>query len=304
MSITLYFGKLNLISEDIYEIYDNPQRIKDLYTSLYLGIRSGLIFEKQRTFVHDNGEIGHETIQYEMHVLDINEDYVEGWIYKNSVIRYKILDKASRQLLPQSVNSTEGIRFCLDIRNELVGYDTKQRFGYREFLEAFQEIINLGQEGIESPYRFSLELRTMGMSLDEIKESLHQIGNIKELTIQMQPPNPSAKLLNELQQRGEDFIQEMRDANATAIGFNFFSEGSSGLNIDSPLINERITDLRGLCQRLTVDEAIQKGYARVEAQSKAGVKYTTRDQKPYKRVIDGIEDFADACKDAFIHLLS
>lgn len=307
MSITLYFGKINLISEDIFKIYDDPKKMQDLYASLALGIKSGLVYEKLKTFENDDGGIVQEIIRYETNILSIDQEYAEGWLYKNSIIRYKILDKESGKLEPRAVESTEGIRFCLSIKNELVGFDTKQRFGYREFLEAFQEIINLGQKTIESPYRFMLELRTQGMSLEGIKENLHKIGKIKELTIQMQPPNPSAELLDELQKRGEDFIQEMKDANATTIGFTFLSEGTSGLNIDSPLINERITDLQGLCHSLTVNEAIQKGYARVEVQSQTGVKYTTRDERPYKRVIDRIEDFGDfvnGCKEAFLHLLS
>lgn len=304
MSITLFFGKLNLVTEDIFEIYDNPEKLKDLFTNLYLGVKSGLHYEKERSFLRDDGEIISQTIRYSMQVFSIDQSYVEGRIYKSSAIHYKILDKLSGELLPQSVENTEEIQFYLDIQHELVGYDTKQRFGYREFLEAFGEIINSGQAAIESPYRFKVELRTMGMNLEEIKESLHRIGRIKELTIKMQPPNPSNDLLAELQHRGDGFVKEMKQANATTIGFTFESEGSSGLNIDSPLINDRITDLQGLCSMLSVEEAIQKGYATVNAQSKSGVKYTTGEEKPYKRVIDSLEEFVSGCKDAFRQLLS
>lgn len=304
MSITLFFGKLNLITEDIFDIYDDPTKMKDLHASIYLGMKSGLHYEKEKPYKRDDGEIGWETIKYDMHILTLDQDYAEGWIYKNSTIRYKILDKQTSELIPKSVESAEGIRFCLDIKNELIGYDTKQRFGYREFLDVFQELINIAQKEIDSPYRFEVELRTMGMNLQEIKDSLHKIGRIKELTIKMQPPNPSAQLLDDLQQRGEDFVSGMKTANATMVGFTFESQGSSGLNIDSPLINERINDLQGLCSVLSVDEALKKGYAKVDAQSQSGVKYTTRDEKPYKRVVEGVWDFLDGCKEAFLELIS
>lgn len=302
MSI-LFFGKINLVTDDIYEIYKDPRKVTNMYNSLFRGIKSGLTYKKEMLYTDDDGQSRVNIIRYVMDVLSLDQSYVEGWIYKNSTINYKVLNESSKELLSRSVDNTEAIRFCLDIQHELVGYDTKIRFGYREFLEAFEEIVNSGQENIKSPYRFRVDLLTMGMSLEEIKESLHKIGRIRELTIKMQPPNPSNDLLSELQQRGDGFVKKMKEANATAIGYSFESEGSSGLNIDSPLINERITDLQGLCSMLSVNESLQKGYASVDAQSNTGVKYTTRDEKPYKRVFTGIEEFVDVCKDAFRQLI-
>ena len=73
-------------------------------------------------------------------------------------------------LVPQSTENTEGNRFTLDLEHGFVGYNTSTRFGYKEFIEAFVNIVNLGEEALEHDYRYNMRICTSGINLDEIKE--------------------------------------------------------------------------------------------------------------------------------------
>jgi hypothetical protein len=304
MSITLYFAKLNLVSDDIFQVYDNPTQMNDVYNSLYDAINSRQQLEKENYYTDENGEIRKSVVEYSTHVLSIDKTYtyVEGWLYKKSMLYYKTLDATTNTLKQQSTQNTEAIRFVLDTKKELVGYDTAIRFGYREFLDAFGKLINLGEEATGYNYRFSISLCSSGIDLDDIKLGLKSIGQIRDLKIRIQPPNPNEKLLEDIQKRADGYMKDMKDANVTETEFVFSTRGSSGINLNSSLIDEKINDIQSLYSTLTLDESTRKGYVSVNATSTTGRVYASGESKPFKKVIDFIDEFFESCIDAFAQL--
>lgn len=301
MSMTLYFAKLNLVSDDIFSLYDDPKQRKNISYALYEAIKSNEHWKKENFFVDDNGELSSTVIEYSAHILRIDDThtYVEGWLYKKSRLYYKTLDSNTNTLVQQSTENTEGNRFTLDLNHGLVGYNTSTRFGYKEFIEAFENLVNLGEEACKYDYRYSMSLCVSGINLDEIKKELKNIGRIKELRIRMQPPNPSDDLLDDLQKRCDGLVKDFKDANVTQLDLFYATKGSSGIDLEARLINEKIDDIQGLYSSLPVEESTRKGYVSVEATSTTGRKYASGESKPIKRIIEGIEDFFGACIDAF-----
>lgn len=301
MSMILYFAKLNLISDDIFKLYDDPKQRKAIAFALYEAIKSNKSWEKENIFFDDNGDPHTTVIEYSAHILRTDNDfnYIEGWLYKKSKLYYKTLDKSTNTLIQQSTENTEGNRFTLDLSHGFVGYNTSTRFGYKEFIEAFVNVVNLGEEEQENDFRYNMSLCTSGINLDEIKLELKRIGNIKELRIRMQPPNPSDELLDDLQKRCDGLVKEFKDANVTELELFYSTKGTSGIDLTAPLVKEKIDDIQDLYSGLTVEESTKNGYASVAATSMSGRKYASGDSKPIKRVIEGIEVFFDACIDAF-----
>lgn len=304
MSMTLYFAKLNLISEEIYKLYDDPSLKKDISSALYAAVNSNPIWEKESIFFDDAGEPHSTVIEYSTHILhwDDTYTYVEGWLYKKSKLHYKTLNKETKELISHSTENTEGIRFALDLEHGFVGYNTSARFGYKEFIDAFEMLVNIGEVNIKSDYRYNIALCTSGFSLDDIKKELKGIGRIKELRIRMQPPNPSEELLDELQKRFDGVVKDFRDANVTEVELFYSSKGASGINISAPFIEEKIQDIQGLHSALPVEEATKKGYVTVEATAASGRKYSSGDSKPFRKVIWGLEDLFESCIEAFRQL--
>lgn len=304
MSITLYFAKLNLISEDIYRLYENPALRKDISAALYAAINSGTIWEKENVFLDKSGEPHSTVIEYTSHILHTDDTYtyVEGWLYKKSKLHYKTLDKVTKELVSHSTENTEGIRFTLDLEHGFVGYNTSSRFGYKEFIESFVMLVNLGEEKNKFDYRYNISLCTSGLSLEDIMKELSGIGRIKELRIRMQPPNPNEDLLDKLQRRCDGVVKDFKDANVTEVELFYSSKGASGINISAPFIEDKIQDIQGLYSTLSVEESTKKGYVSVEATSSSGRKYSSGESKPFRKVIWGLEDLFNSCIDAFHQL--
>ena len=259
---------------------------------------------ERKYFFDDLGEPHSTTIEYSTNILHIDDTYtyVEGWLYKKSKLHYKKLDETTKELVSQFTENTEGIRFTLDVNHGLVGYNTSSRFGYKEFIEAFVMLINIGEEINNSVYRYNIGICTSGMALDDIKKELTKIGKIRELRIRMQPPNPSDTLLDELQRRCDGVVKDFKDANVTEVELFYSSKGTRGINLTAPFIDEKINDIQGLYSGLSVEESTKKGYVSVEATSASGRKYSSADSKPFRKVIDGIEYLFESCLEAFHQL--
>lgn len=304
MSITLYFAKLNLISDEIFNLYNNPNQRKSISNALYEAIKANKHWKKENFFPDENGELRCTVIDYSVHILRTDETYtyIEGWLYKKSKLHYKTLDSNTNTLVQQSTENTEGNRFTLDLNHGFVGYNTSTRFGYKEFIEAFVNVVNMGEESLKYNYRYNMSLCTSGIKLQEIKKELNSIERIKTLKIRMQPPNPSDDLLEELQKRCDGLVKDFKDANVTELELFYSTKGSSGIDLNAPLVSEKINDIQGLYSGLSVEESTQKGYVSVEATSISGRKYSSGDSKPIKRVIENIEDFFSSCINVFHQL--
>lgn len=304
MSITLYFAKLNLVSGDVFDLYNDPKQKDDISFALYEAVKSNAHWSKENIFFDDAGEPHSTTIEYSIHILRADETVtnIEGLLYKKSRLYYKTLDNTTNTLVQNFTENTEGNRFTIDLNHGFVGYNTSARFGYKEFVEAFENIINLAEENLEYDYRYRMSLCVSGINLEQIKEELHNIGSIKELRIRMQPPNPSDQVLDSLQKRCDGVVKDLRDANVTEVDLFYSTKGRSGIDLKASLINERIEDIQGLYSGLSVEESTQKGYVSVEATSTTGRKYASGESKPIKRIIEDVGEFFDACIDAFLHL--
>ena len=303
MSITLYFAKLNLVSDDLFELYDSPKKKNAIKSALYKAINANCIWEKENVFIDETGEPHSTFIEYSTHILrtDSTYTYIEGWLYKKSKLYYKVLDSVTGQLVQKHIDNTEGIRFTVDVSHGFVGYNRSARFGYKDFIEAFVTLVNMGEEANDYNYRYSISTCTSGINLNDIKQELKNIGRIRELRIRMQPPNPSDELLDELQKRCDGVVKGFKDANVTELELFYSNKGVGGINISSPFVDDRINDIQGLYSSLPV-ESTKKGYVSIEATSVAGRKYSSGDEKPFRKIVDGLEDIFESCIDAFHQL--
>lgn len=306
MGTTLFFAKLNLATENIYDIYADPQKMKFIKFALVQAMQREGSWTKETTYLDDNGSLQVTTIDYHLHTLGVSDNFsfVEGWLYKDSVLYYKSLKKGSSELQSKSVKNTEAIRFLFDIEHEFIGYDTKARFGYKEFMEAFVEILNSELQSEEHPFFFTISRCSKGLNLSDIKKELNSIPQIKELKIRIQPPNPERELLEHLQSIGEGELANMKSANVTQMNLSLVSAGGSGLNLESNLIDTELNKLQGIHQKLSVEEATKRGYVQITATSSTGKQFSTENSKPFKKIISFPSEFIDACKDAFTELLS
>lgn len=294
--MVLYFSKLNLVSGHIFEVQKNLELLENILNEMVSELKDDLMYIKTRTVCNIHNELEVETVSYKLHIIDISKDVVRGVIYKDSTIYYNTLDNVTHILERHEVPNTEAIRFYFDVKMEIVGFHSTQRFGYKEFNEAFCGIINNAMESSGKAYRFNIALKTNGIGAKDLERDLRNIDNLVELEFRFQQPNPDEEVLARLEQKGEQAVKEMKQAGITEMSFLYLSKTDEGLDLDSEVIQENIRKIKGVDEYLGEGTATSRGYISVNAKDKKGGTYTTKENKPITQEISDKANFFEACK--------
>lgn len=304
----IYFSKVNLSTVKLFDLYKQDKVRKEIRDNIFSFFESGTIYEVENYYKDDNGEKHPITTRYKLSIGIKDESSISGVIYKYTTIYYKELNELNGEIETRSQKTIEDIKFYFDVERELVGFHTRQRFGYQDFNSAFAGIINMCMEKNKSDLEFSVELYNEGMEIDEISEELKKISNIKRLEFMFKIPNPSDDdLLKELKDRLTDTAEQLEKANANSMSVIFDSSGGIGLNIEAEEIKMNLSRIGRITSGVSDALATKNGYARVKATGKDGKIYTTEDQKPIKCQIEDDEDditFFRSCKDTILNIFA
>lgn len=299
--MVLYFSKINLISDKLFEIYEEPEKMREVLDAVLVSIGK-MDYEKIEKKMGDDGEVHDIKTTYKLYIRRKEDTFVEGRVHKQSRLFYKE-DDGSGDLKSRFVDNAEAIRFYFEIYNETVGFHTAQRFGFQEFNDAFISLVNKCLEKGGYQYKFDIALRTEGLNIDEIMEGLSQIEHVRSLKLKYQPPNPEGKYLNNMIEDGESIVSSLKEANVTGMTTEFISKGNLGLSLQAQLIRKNIEQMQSYSQVIDNKHAIGRGYIGVEATGMDGKRYTTAEKKPVKTEIQNPEDFIAACKNTILKLL-
>ena len=290
----IYFGKINLCSNQIYDVLEKKSNLSVILLDLEKCFVDGLVYEDQY-FENIEGVDTLETTKYTMHIISKYDSIVEGYIFKDAVIHYKKYNECQKVFEWHQVKSDESVNFYFDVQSEMVGYTTANRFGFKEFLNVFQGIINQGLENADSEFRFTVDAYCEGINIKNIKNELKNLTNIQLLRFSYQPPNGMEIDMDELEDETDALIGRYKGANISKKTVLLESMGPLGINLDS----EEVTDLLNeTCINGTIDtvNTTKYGYAQVEATDANGRRFTTAEEKQVKKEIKNLIDFSDACR--------
>lgn len=152
---------------------------------------------------------------------------------------YKKVNNDTDEIESHTIPTIEDIRFYYDVEHEIIGFHTRNRFGFREFNTAISQLLNSCMEENNLDFRFQADLCNEGMDINEIEAELKNIHNIKRLTFQFKAPNPADDdMLDDLQNGLNDTVEQMAAANANGMSVIFDSYGKVGLNVESEEIKK------------------------------------------------------------------
>ena len=114
------------------------------------------------------------------------------------------------------------------------------------------------------------------------------------MKLKFQQPNPDSDVLKKMRENGEEHLESMKQANVTEMSFLFSSKGG-GIDVDSDLVNDKISIIEDIGEAIGDREAVSKGYLSVEAKNASGRKFTTADERPVKVEIAKEEEFFEKC---------
>lgn len=100
MGITVYFGKVNLKSEHIYDVYSGKINIRDLLINTLISFYDGLELQEEYSYIGNDGEVYSDVIDYHVSLKEKQihicmEHFIKN---QNCIIRSLILQLMSWRL--------------------------------------------------------------------------------------------------------------------------------------------------------------------------------------------------------------
>lgn len=214
MSITIYFGKVNLVSSQIGDALFNSISLRNILSELLNALRDNTSYTYTTTKLININETVTEDIEYSLSIKEKTDTDLQGYLHKKSYLYYKDFDKQTKEIISKKIENTESSEFYYDVFREMIGYQCTLRFGYKEFLYGFEGILNTACTNANLDYKFTVNQYTEGLDINDLRNEL--ISNnqqIQTLKIKYQIPNPNFDTLRKIHLNPEETIKNFRSAN-------------------------------------------------------------------------------------------
>ena len=255
----LHYAKVN-INSNIFDVYDKKTSIQDIMKELFSSINVIEEYYKveTRTFRDDEGEerVVESREIYNFSEIEKDEDVNKLQITGKLIRRYPIVTeefdettRTSRRTVIQ--NNSSSIMFYFDLEKEIIVFSERQKFGTKQFLESFKELLNIFHKDVG----FEIFLLQDPFTMKERLESAYKIRKIKSTVI---PPNVNEEALRDLYNKE---VEEMKDANITKKTnvFEINEKSSQGINIKSKMVEE-VLDTNDAYEKFA------RGYGKLEVE--------------------------------------
>lgn len=303
MTKTLYFSKVSLDSQDVYDLVDDYDLRFKITNDILLMLKHGTEFSDEYSYVDEDNEVHIEPVTYKLSIRNKDDSSIHGFLDRTTNIYAKTRDELTGELKSHPVPNTEAIEFYYDVLHEYIAFSVKRYFRHNMFNEAFAKLLNhcVKNEGFK--YSFYLGTYNEGMSIEEIKEAIKKDKHIKELTITYRPANPDEKLIKKAKEASES--ERIRKSNATERSVIYKAKGNTCIDGSAPVIQEDLDFLVNLNEGMPIEEMTKHSYAEVKSITEKGAVKSTADSKPFvHRFRENVDDFVDEAKHGITMILS
>ncbi len=303
MSIALYFGKINMSSSQLGDVLINNASFRNILSNVLSALKDDITYTHRYTKQIDNETIV-EDIEYSLSIKEKNDNEVIGYIHKKSYLNYKDFDKEHKEIISKKIQNTETSEFYYDVFREMVGYQRTLRFGYKEFLFAFEGILNSACRMANLDYSFTVNQYTEGLDINNLRIALKNESQIQKLKVKYQIPNPDADTLKHIQENPEKTIKDFKEANLAIKYVTYQAFSDSGLNVSSEMIEKELQNINSIHSNIGVQKAIQNGYVEVETTDVNGITRSTANTRPIIKHIDCILELKEAASNIIVNYVS
>lgn len=290
----LYYSKVN-VNSNIFSVYEGDISIQDIMDTIYKTLddkkefkitdfrefydkeRGGQLRTVELTEVYNFSELNKSQRK--------GEKFITGKLVRRYPVSSEKFDEKSRVSIPVFYpDNSISTSFYFDLESEIICFFVRNKFGYKQFNHAFQNLLDTHIESVG----FQVFLLPDPYKAQERLKMLHKVRKIKSTII---PPNANEEALQELFDRNTEQLKLGNITRKTSI-FESNKKSEKGLNVHSKELKET----------LDVSEVyMQKGYGKleVEGESKDGTtfRYDSEKDSPYNTSI------ADDDKDNFGKLI-
>lgn len=193
----LYLAKVNLNSK-IFSVYNDEVNIEQVLKEVYEKINTEEKYVVTRPGIYTDAS-GNEKryrkkSEYAFAEIRKKDMVITGMLLRkytkpNEEVNERV-DKVETVIKEESV----GIRFYFDVNKEMVTFCERQCFGYNQFTNAFNQLLNR----CVKDYEFETFLQKDKNKLEEKIKELHKITRVKAVLI---PPNPNSRGISTIKER-------------------------------------------------------------------------------------------------------
>lgn len=193
----LYLAKVNLNSK-IFSVYKDETDIGQVLKEVFdkISVEERYIVSKRGTYRDASGNIRtyRKKSEYTFAELRKSDMVITGMLLRkftkpNEEVN-EFEDKVETVIKEESI----GIRFYFDVNKEMVAFCERQCFGYNQFTNAFNQLLNRCVKG----YEFETFLQKDRNKLEEKIKELYKITRVRAVLI---PPNPNSKGISTIKER-------------------------------------------------------------------------------------------------------
>lgn len=251
----MYLAKININSK-IFDVYDNKLKIDTVLKAVYDKLDASKVYEEEKkenyTDELGNKEVYIKKSKYQFTELerDSENKVITGKIVRNFNRPTEKLDDNTQEMKDTYTDEYVSIYFYFDVFRELITFCSRQAFGYNQFTNAFNNLLNMTIDG----YGFEMFLQK-----DEnlLEEKLKEFKRISKVVATLVPPNANEDDLEELRNT-LGYISDCQDSNATKYKIELNdSDENPGLRMQSKIMQDTM-------------KAVTRGYGDMTAQGYNG----------------------------------
>lgn len=233
----IYLSKVNFNSK-IYEVYDKKLSLEDILNNLYKNISDDSKSYKKHSICKFNDLSGKEQkkiIEEEYLFNKINKDEKEMIITGDLVrINPRIIPEFNKfkkeTELKKRLESTE-IYFYFDVRNELICFCTRNKFGYNQFNEAFKNLLNINVKG----YGFEVFLKK---DKSKVEEGIKRFKRVDKVVATIIPPNANGNDIEELIK--DSTMYKDAKIKKAKVEYEASPQSYEGLDMNAPIMQQLV----------------------------------------------------------------
>ncbi len=219
----MYFAKVNVNSEEIYDVYKKKVLLDDILRDIILRVDSKVSIDLPK----NKGCIKFITIN-----KDERMGYITGRVVKIFSDEIKIYDKEADDLIDLPNDKlARTATFYFDVNKEIIAFTTGQYLGTNQFCNFFELLLNehIGR---------NLFKVVLLKNEDGFRERLKLFRKILKVDLTLVPKNPGAYEFKKMYANPESIVQV--GATQYRQEFSIDKKSSNGLNMDNEFMNNAI----------------------------------------------------------------
>lgn len=291
----MYVSKVNYNSK-IYDVYNKNIKIEDILDEVFNKLTNNKSIKYNKDAIYTYEDVRGikckklVTEEYFFNNLEKNEEdkTILGTIIRQYPRYSERFDDELGELISQTIVEASEIRFYFDVKNELIAFCTRNKFGYNQFNEAFKYLLEISC----SNQGFEVFLKK---DQNKVQEAINNFKRIDKIVATVIPPNAN----NE--------INELLADSSIPLNNNI---AKARLEYDASPLNENGIDKQGkLIQGLVKTAALGYGDLNIHGKhnNDSYVVFKSNKEAPITGMINDDSDkneFVSAAKAIFLSILT